>query len=78
MTSPCPGLRRLKGLPPDLRLLFQKLEAAGWHVSQTGSTHLRLQPPRVRPVCVHGPPSDHRSVHNLKALVRRTAQGPAE
>ncbi len=57
----------------DLRPLVEAAEAAGWTVTQTRNSHLRLVPPTKdgTPLILSGSPSDHRSILNARAALRR-------
>lgn len=53
------------------RPLVRAALAQGWRVEVTGGNHLRLLPPHGRPVFMAATPSDHRSVLNARATLRR-------
>jgi predicted RNA binding protein YcfA (HicA-like mRNA interferase family) len=56
----------------DIRKIVKQLEAQGWRIEQ-GSRHLKAFPPDKSQgmVVIPGTPSDHRSIRNLIAELRR-------
>lgn len=56
----------------DLSDLLRDVRRAGWSVTTTGGGHLRLCPPR-KGSCIYtgSTPSDHRSLANLRAQLKR-------
>lgn len=57
----------------DLRKIVKRLEKQGWRVEH-GKTHTKLFPPdKTKPiVVVPNTPSDHRSLRNSIAQIRRS------
>lgn len=55
------------------RRLVKAMRAQGWRVEITGGCHYRFVPPDPLQPMVHtgSSPSDHRSVRNLEAQLRR-------
>jgi len=58
----------------SVKQLRRAAEAQGWKVEQTRSGHWRFVPPdRAKPiVIVSGTPSDHRSMRNSLAMLKRS------
>lgn len=56
----------------DMRQLVRQMRAQGWEVSRTRSDHLRFTSPDGHST-VYAPstPSDHRSIRNVVAKLRR-------
>lgn len=59
---------KLKGETKKLALVAQE---QGWRVEATKGGHVRFVPPQGRVVIVSKTPSDHRSILNSRALLRR-------
>lgn len=55
----------------ELRPLVRAAIAAGWTVTKTGGGHLRFRSPTGALVFAPSTPSDHRSVKNTAAELRR-------
>ncbi len=60
-------------VPREYRPLVEAARAAGWTVTQTRNSHLRLVPPSKdgTPIVLAGSPSDHRAILNARASLRR-------
>lgn len=58
----------------DLRKIEQAAREQGWRVERTKKGHIRFVPPdATKPMVVAaGTPSDHRSIRNLVAQLRRS------
>lgn len=67
------GACDLRHLPKEVRALVRAAELAGWAVSRTRRSHIRLRPvDKTRgAVTISGTPSDKRSLKNLRADLRR-------
>lgn len=52
--------------------LARRLERQGWAVSRTKRDHYRFVSPDGTIVYAPGTPSDHRSIHNVIAKLKRT------
>jgi predicted RNA binding protein YcfA (HicA-like mRNA interferase family) len=54
------------------RDLIRVAKREGWSVTRTGGDHLRLEHPQAaRPVFTGLTPSDRRTIHNVRADMRR-------
>jgi hypothetical protein len=58
-------------IPKPYRNLVKKAEAAGWQVKPTSKGFMLLSPNGKDQIAVHGSESDHRSVRNTEARLRR-------
>jgi predicted RNA binding protein YcfA (HicA-like mRNA interferase family) len=55
----------------DLRRLIRDARRRGWHATLTNGGHIRLTHPNGGLVHTSYTPSDHRSIRNLDAQLRR-------
>jgi len=55
----------------DMQRLVKAAENAGWMVSRTKKNHLKFKAPTGATVIAASTPSDHRSVMNTRAELRR-------
>lgn len=59
----------------DTNALCLEAETAGWAVDFTGSDHIRLRAPNGALAFASKTPSDWRTIHNLRAEMRRLWPG---
>lgn len=56
----------------EIDKVIKELVAEGWKKACTGSGHIKLTPPKGKPIFIASTPSDHRAIHNILALIKRT------
>ena len=63
--------------PKDIKNLIRALESQGWRVEKTRSGHYMAYSPNGKDiVTIPGTPSDHRSMRNTLAALRRAGFTP--
>jgi predicted RNA binding protein YcfA (HicA-like mRNA interferase family) len=57
---------------PEIRELVRRAHKQGWSVERTRNGHLRFRPPTGKGQAIVGTtPSDHRTIRNIRAHLRR-------
>lgn len=60
----------------EVRKLIRRLEKDGWSARKTGGGHWVVRSPEGVPVSMPSSPSDHRSMKNVMAKLKRAGWTP--